>query len=115
MATVLVVGEGAVASHGSPARLWNFVHRPELGVDVLSRSELGSRRRGVHRTTILPDEDVSVRSGMPCTSFERTLCDCTTLLSRLQLGRVLDDGLRRGTGVSSSSTTAWPFTPAPVR
>jgi len=39
---------------------------------------------------------VTTRSGIPCTSFERTLCDCTTLLSAFQLGRVLDDGLRRG-------------------
>jgi very-short-patch-repair endonuclease len=96
MATVLAAGEGAVASHASAARLWAFVYRPEERVDVLSRSDFGSRRRGVHRTTILPDEDVSVRSGIPCTSFERTLCDCTTLLSPFQLGRVLDDGLRRG-------------------
>ena len=96
MATVLLVGQGAVASHASAARLWEFVHRPEDRVDVLSRSDFGSRRRGVHRTTILPDEDVSVRSGIPCTSFERTLCDCTTLLSAFQLSRVLDDGLRRG-------------------
>jgi len=96
MASVLVAGEGAVASHAAAARLWAYVHRPEDRVDVLRRSDFASRRRGVHRTTILPDEDVSVRSGIPCTSFERTLCDCTTLLSPFQLGRVLDDGLRRG-------------------
>ena len=51
--------------------------------------------QGVRRTTILPDEDVTERSGIPCTSFERTLCDCTAILSLFQLGRVLDDGLRR--------------------
>ena len=28
--------------------------------------------------------------------FERTLCDCTTRLNEYQLGRSLDDGLRRG-------------------
>jgi hypothetical protein len=28
--------------------------------------------------------------------FERTLCDCTSQLTQFQLGRVLDDGLRRG-------------------
>jgi hypothetical protein len=39
--------------------------------------------------------DVTERTGVPCTSFERTLCDCTTILSPFQLGRVLDDGLRR--------------------
>lgn len=96
MALVLAVGDGAVASHASAARLWRFVHRPQDAVDVTFRSDVGLKGRGIHRTTILPEEDVSERSGIPCTSFERTLCDCTTLLSPFQLGRVLDDGLRRG-------------------
>jgi hypothetical protein len=95
MATVLAVGDGAVASHSSAARLWEFAHRPEEAGEVLFKGDSSARKRGVHRTTILPDEDVSMRSGIPCTSFERTLCDCTTLLSPFQLGRVLDDGLRR--------------------
>ncbi|HEV7524668.1 MAG TPA: hypothetical protein VGP92_06865, partial [Acidimicrobiia bacterium] len=51
---------------------------------------------GVHRSGTLGDADVAQRSGIACTSFERTLCDCTTRLSEYQLGRVLDDGLRRG-------------------
>jgi very-short-patch-repair endonuclease len=95
MAAVLSVGEGSIASHSSAARLWAFVHRPEDGIDVLCKGEFGSVRRDVHRTTILPDDDVAVRDGIPCTSFERTLCDCTSLLTPFQLGRVLDDGLRR--------------------
>ena len=77
-------------------RLWDYVHRPESCIDVLYEGDLFRRREGLHRTTILPDEDVTERSGIPCTTFERTLCDCTTLLSPFQLGRVLDDGLRRG-------------------
>ena len=76
--------------------LWEFVHRPEDTIDVTLESEFTPKRRGLHRTTILPDEDRTVRSDIPCTTFERTLCDCTTLLSPFQLGRVLDDGLRRG-------------------
>jgi hypothetical protein len=96
MALVLSVGEGAVASHSSAARLWKFVHRPEDTVEVTLESDVSLKRRGVHRTTILPGDDLSVRSGIPCTSFERTVCDCTKLLSAFQLGRVLDDGLRRG-------------------
>jgi hypothetical protein len=95
MAFLLASGDGAVASHSSAARLWEFAHRPEDEVEVLLKSDSSAGKRGVHRTTILPDEDLAVRSGIPCTSFERTLCDCTTLLSPFQLGRVLDDGLRR--------------------
>jgi hypothetical protein len=95
MAAVLGVGEGSVASHASAARLWAFVHRPEDAVDVLVKAEFGGVRPGVHRTTVLPDDDITTRDGIACTSFERTLCDCTTLLTPFQLGRVLDDGLRR--------------------
>jgi hypothetical protein len=49
----------------------------------------------LHRSLVFDDEDRCQRDGIPCTSFERTLCDCTTRLSAFQLGRVLDDGLRR--------------------
>jgi hypothetical protein len=45
---------------------------------------------------MLDPDDVTTVSGIPCTTFERTLCDCTTRLTPYQLGRVLDDGLRRG-------------------
>jgi len=96
MAGVLAAGDDAVASHSAAARLWHYLQRPESQVEVTLKSDVSFGRRGVHRTTILPDEDVTERSGIPCTSFERTLCDCTTLLSPFQLGRVLDDGLRRG-------------------
>ena len=96
LASVLAAGEGAVASHASAARLWEYVHRPADAIDVLFEGEFGSRRRGLHRTTILPDDDVASRAGIPCTTFERTLCDCTALLTPFQLGRVLDAGLRRG-------------------
>jgi Transcriptional regulator, AbiEi antitoxin len=98
MAAVLAAGPGAVASHATAARLWDFAYLPEDALDVTVRASDTERprRSSVHRTLILPAEDVAERSGMPCTSFERTLCDCTTVLSQFQLGRVLDDGLRRG-------------------
>jgi hypothetical protein len=97
MASVLAAGPEAVASHGAAARLWGFAYLPEhtLDVTVLVSGAERPRRRSLHRTVILPPEDVTERSGIPCTSFERTLCDCTTVLSAFQLGRVLDDGLRR--------------------
>jgi hypothetical protein len=94
-AEVLAAGDGAVASRASAARLWEWLYQPEEAVSVLVEADF-SRGRGTHRTTILPDDDVTTRDGIPCTSFERTLCDCTALLSTFQLGRVLDDGLRRG-------------------
>ena len=99
LAVVLGVGGGAVASHASAARLWKFAHLPADAIDVTvlveRSSTIWATRRGLHRTLILPAIDVTERSGIPCTTFERTLCDCTTTLSAFQLGRVLDDGLRR--------------------
>jgi hypothetical protein len=94
-AAVLSAGEGGVASHATAARLWGFIYLPAESIDVTVESDTQPGMKGVHRTTILPEEDVTERSGIPCTSFERTLCDCTTILSQFQLGRVLDDGLRR--------------------
>jgi hypothetical protein len=100
LASVLGAGPEAVASHAAAARLWGFAYLPEhaLDVTVLVSETRRPRRRSLHRTIILPPADVTERSGIPCTSFERTLCDCTTVLSPFQLGRVLDDGLRRGVG-----------------
>jgi hypothetical protein len=96
---VLASGPTAVASHAAAARLWNFAHLPADAFDVTVRvdrvSSVSVRRPGVHRTLVLTSDDVAVRSGIACTSFERTLCDCTKLLTEYQLGRVLDDGLRR--------------------
>jgi hypothetical protein len=97
LAVVLSV-DGSLASHASAARLWNFTPRPEDRYEITVRREHRARMRGVvlHRSGTLTDEDVSQHEDIACTSFERTLCDCTTLLSEHQLGRALDDGLRRG-------------------
>ena len=97
LAVVLSV-EGSVASHSSAARLWNFDPRPEDRYETTVKGDHRSVMRGVrvHRSAILGDEDLVARQGIPCASFERTLCDCTTILTEYQLGRVLDDGLRRG-------------------
>ncbi len=99
LAAVLAVPEeGALASHSSAARLWSFAYWPEDRYEITVPTERRPRLVGVgvHRTTLLDDADIAQRSGVPCTSFERTLCECTTRMSELQLGRALDDGLRRG-------------------
>jgi hypothetical protein len=94
---VLAAEAGAVASHSSAARLWVYAILPEDRYEVTVPDMRRPRIVGVrvHRTTILDDDDVTIIAGIPCTTFERTLSDCTTLLSLAQLGRVLDDGLRR--------------------
>jgi len=100
LAVILAAGEEAFGSHASAARLLEFALVPESynRYDILVGSERRPRLSGVHvhRTTRLTVDDVTVVSGIPCTTFERTLCDISTGLSVSQLGRVLDDGLRRG-------------------
>jgi len=97
LAAVLSV-DGSVASHASAARLWKFEPRPEERYEITVRREQRIFLQGVsvHRSGSLYPDDVVRSLEVPCTSFERTLCDCTTLMSEYQLGRVLDDGLRKG-------------------
>jgi very-short-patch-repair endonuclease len=96
LAAVLSV-EGAAASHSSAARLWRFAVRPEDRYEITVGREIYVTRRGVgiHRSGTIDRIDVTNVERIPCTSFERTVCDCTTILSPHQLGRVIDDGLRR--------------------
>jgi hypothetical protein len=97
LAAVLSI-DGSVASHSSAARLWGMEPRPEERYEVTigRRSRADVRGTRFHWSGTLADEDIARRQGVPCTSFERTLCDCTTMLSEPQLSRALDDGLRRG-------------------
>jgi hypothetical protein len=97
LALVLSVDD-AVASHASAARLWGFALRPEDRYEITMSRDRFARVEAarLHRSTRLDADEVTTRHGIRCTSFERTICDCTTLLSTFQLGRVLDDGLRRG-------------------
>ena len=78
--------------------MWNFrrQRRHWLRGNRPATAAPGDRGVRVHTTTILEPADTTTRAGVPCTSFERTFCDSTGGHSFAQLGRVLDDGLRRG-------------------
>jgi hypothetical protein len=97
LAATLCAGEAAVASHSSAARLLSFRYAPDDGLQLTVNRTYPAMLPGVHvhRSVFLGPSDVTRRDGIPCTTFERTLCDETTQLSWLQLSRVLDDGLRR--------------------
>jgi very-short-patch-repair endonuclease len=98
LAAVMSVGDGGFASHSSAARLWTFAHSPESEFEITVGRERATASKGIrlHRSGCLDESDVATRNGIRCSTFERTLCDCTTVLSHFQLGRTLDDGLRRG-------------------
>ena len=80
----------AVASHSSAGRLWHSgfmpatdsrltVHRPVTRVDIPGASSYTAP--SCSTPPMYADRD-----GVPCTCFERTLCDSTTQLSWLQHG-----------------------------
>ena len=78
MAAVLSVGGGAVLSHASAAALWNPSPACPPLVHVTVPGHGGrAKRRGiaVHRSTTLAPADVTMRRGIPVTTYERTLRD----------------------------------------
>jgi hypothetical protein len=95
---VVLSAKDAVASHSAAAFLWRLEPRPEARFEITVGRQSRVEMLGVARHTsgTLDVEDVVQRHGVPCTSFERTLCDCTTLMNARQVGRAFDDGLRRG-------------------
>ena len=80
-AAVLAGGDGAVASHASAARLWDFDFIADDGLRDHGAAAPSPEVDGVLVHTLeLPRrrDDVTVANGFPCTSFERTFCDSTT-------------------------------------
>jgi hypothetical protein len=97
LAIVLAV-DGSVASHSSAARLWGFDPRPEDRYEITAGRQHRIHLLGVnlHTSKTIGADDLAERDGIACSSFERTLADCTSVMSEGQLGRALDQGLRRG-------------------
>lgn len=97
-AVLLAVGCEVAASHSSSAHLWTYSVPPERRYEVTTPRDRIRHLEGVtiHRSEHFDEIDLTTRFGIPCTTFERTLCDCSTRMSIRDLGRVLNDGLRRG-------------------
>ena len=97
MAAVLAAGDGAVASHASAARLWEFVHRPEDAVEVTGRepsSAVERRGRAPHDDPSRRRRDRAVRH--PVHELRADAVRLHDAALAVPTGRVLDDGLRRG-------------------
>lgn len=94
MAAVLACGEGAVLSHRSAAALhglrdWGYT---KIEVTVPRRSARRHEGVKVHRSTTLPEKDVTVVNGIPCTTIVRTLLDLAEVVTRRELERAFDQG-----------------------
>jgi very-short-patch-repair endonuclease len=98
MAAVLGAGAAAWASHRTAARLWRL---PVPAIDLIELTTPLERRvripgvRG-HRSGVWHELDVATASGVPTTSPARTIADLSSAVELERLGRVVDDGLRRG-------------------
>jgi hypothetical protein len=99
LAALLAVGDGAVLSHGSAARLHGLsVVRRSSAIDV---TRVGAHRKPshhgviVHTATALPREDHHRRGDLAVTSVARTAIDLAPRLSDRQLEIVVDEALHR--------------------
>ncbi len=97
MAACLVAGPSAVASHLTAARLWRLRLPDPEQLEVTTPPGRRVRAEGVrqHRTPTLAREDVCRLHGIPVTTVARTLFDCSGRVRPPELGRVVDDALRR--------------------
>ncbi len=93
MAAVLGSGDDAVLSHGSAAALWGIGPEWHL-IEVSVRHRSWPRRRGVkvRSRPSLPEQDVTVRRGIPVTTPLRTVLDqAATPISDASLERLVNE------------------------
>ncbi|MGH3650945.1 MAG: hypothetical protein ACRDU9_09585, partial [Acidimicrobiia bacterium] len=123
MAAVLACGPNALASHRAAMVLWGLdgIRSGPVEVTVPYSSLPIPEGVIVHRTR--RSRTPGVAGGIPVTTVERTLLDCSALLSRLVIGKALDAAIRKnlttvdrvydllvakgGRGVRGTKTLRW--------
>jgi predicted transcriptional regulator of viral defense system len=82
-AAVLACGSGAVLSHRSAAALLRFRETAATRIDVTSPRRAGRSREGivVHRADRLSPSEITVVTGIPCTTVARTVVDLASVLA----------------------------------
>jgi len=97
-AAMLAAGPLATASYCSAAEVWRLpgivAVQPELTLPWPARARLPGVRS--HQTRSLPAHHVTVHRSVRVTTAARTLADLSVYLGPQRLGRLVDDGLRRG-------------------
>src|SRR5581483_6695453 len=98
LAAVLSAGGSAWASHGTAGCLWPLkaIEQPD-GIELLRPLGHHMRLEGVvgHRSGALFSADLTTIRRIPVTSPERTVVELSGRLSAIELGRVVDDAIRR--------------------
>lgn len=98
MAAILRLGENAMASHLTAARLHGLVQLRPPVIDVLLPFECRGRVvPGVHvtRTRTLKPADRCLVSGIPCTTLPRTIIDAATVLEPPGIRALVIDARQR--------------------
>ena len=97
LAAVLAAGDGAVLSHRSAAALWGLVDRRlESGrLEITCPRQIRMAGVQAHRHRLDPDER-TVRGAIPVSTVERTLFDLAESCDRVEIGRHIDEAVRRG-------------------
>jgi hypothetical protein len=92
LAAVLAVGEGAALSYHSAGALWDLLPATRRAPEVAVARRL-KRRPGIrlHCLRSLPDEHVTTRNGITCTTVARTIVDLAAVLTPRRLERVLGE------------------------
>jgi len=86
----------AVASHHSAAYLWGLLrYRPETMHVTAPTRRRAKRRFKVHFSSILAEEDRSVREGIPVTALPRTLLDLAITTRGDQMEGYLEQAEKR--------------------
>ena len=97
MQAVLDAGHGAVASHGSAARLWRLPGWREGPIEVTRPRPRGLRTVGhiEHRPVLLLPHHVTELAGIPCTSLARTVFDLAGDVRAARVERLVDTVVTR--------------------
>jgi hypothetical protein len=92
LAAVLAVGEGAALSHRSAAAIWNLLpataRAPEVAVARNIKPRAGIR---LHCLRSLPEDHVTTRNAVPCTTVARTIVDLAAVVPPRRLERALGE------------------------
>ncbi|MFN2525106.1 MAG: endonuclease domain-containing protein [Actinomycetota bacterium] len=97
MGACLWAGDRVVASHRTAAVLWGIdgILAPVVEISMPTGKKPPCRGIVVHRTTVMPQGDVSRKGAIPLTNIDRTLIDLAGLLDSPSLGQALDCVLRK--------------------
>jgi very-short-patch-repair endonuclease len=93
LAEVLAVGDSAVLSHRSAARLWGLRPWSSAFVEITRPGRGGLRRRPgrfVHCSEDLPAGETTTERGLPTTTVARTLLDLSAVVPVHQLRRAVE-------------------------